>query len=238
MPRDKICCIYMITSITHPDRFYIGSTVDFWNRRRQHIQMLKKRDHHSPILQNHANKYGVNDFIYDIVESFIFKSKDHLIRREQHYIDTLKPRLNAKLKANSSLGMKRSEETKRKVGEASRGREMPEHVKKMLIKINTGSHITEEHKAAISKAQSIPKPWMSEKNKGNTYGKANKGKPNPFKGKKKKPTGVIPRSAYSKGHEPWNKGKKLGKQDPIIIAKRVETMRKKREAREKLKRRQ
>lgn len=233
MAREKICCIYKIISTIHPDRLYIGSTLDFHDRKRRHRGQFKNKNHHNIKLQSHVNKYGIDDLTFSIIERIEFTTKEHLIGREQYYIDTLKPYLNINIIADSSIGVKRSEETRRKIGEASKGRPMPAHVLEMLIKINTGSHISEEHKKAVSKAQSIPKPWMSERNKGNTYGRANKGKPNPFKGKKKKPTGVVPRSAFPKGHVPWNKGKKIGKQDPAIIAKRVATMKKKKEDREK-----
>jgi group I intron endonuclease len=230
----RICGIYKIVSITNPQKFYVGSTIDFYNRKRRHISCLQKGKHHSPILQNHANKYGVNDFDYYMIEVFDFISKEHLIGREQYYIDTLLPCLNAKKIADSCVGLKRSEEAKVNIGLASKGHIMPEHVKQLLISINTGSHHTKEAKEKIRKGHlGKKKPYMTERNKGNTFGRGNKGKPSPFKGKKKKPTGVVPRSAFKKGQEPWNKGKKTGKQDPSITAKRVATMKRKREEREK-----
>lgn len=219
--REKICCIYRITSKVHPDRIYIGSTVDFHNRVRTHKYQLKKQTHHNIKLQSHADKYGVEDFTFEIVEIVNVESNVLLIQIEQSYLDLLHPYLNINTIADRSLGVKRSEETKRKVGAASKGHKMPDHVKELLVSINKGSHITEEHKKAISEAQSKPKPYMVERNKGNKYGKANKGrkmkKPSPFKGKKKdKPsplkgrkTGRTPANVFKKGNRTWNTGMKL-----------------------------
>ena len=232
--RNKVCCIYRIDSFVHTDRFYIGSTLDFHDRVRRHKNQLNLETHHNIKLQSHVDKYGINDLTFSIVEEINFISKEQVIGREQYYIDTLKPYLNINLIADSSIGVKRSEETKKKVGDGSRGHKMPQHVLDLLVSINTGSHISEAHKRSVSIAQSKPKPWLSERNKGNQYGRANKGKPSPFKGKKKKKTGVIPRSAFKKGQEPWNKGKKTGKQDPLITAKRVATIKRKREGKNQI----
>lgn len=222
MAREKICCIYRITSAIHPDRIYIGSTSDFTDRVRKHKSHLKHKTHHNIKLQSHVNKYGIDDFTFEIVEVIQFTTLENLIEREQYYIDTLKPYLNINLIANSSIGLKRSDETRKKIGKASEGRPMPEHVKKMLIEINTGSHHTQETKEKIRKGHlGKKKEYMVERNKGNTYGRANKGKkksvPSPFKGKKKdKPsplkgrkTGRSSSTSYQKGNVPWTKGKKL-----------------------------
>jgi len=204
MAREKICCIYKITSKVHPERIYIGSTLNFYDRVRRHRGQLKNQKHHNIKLQSHVNKYGIEDFMFEILERIEFFSKEQVIGREQYYIDTLKPYLNINIIADSSIGVKRSKETRRKVSEASKGRPMPEHVKRMLVKINTGSHISEAHKKAISKAQSAPKPWLSERNKGNTYGSGRKGKkygPLPDAVKEKQRQSMLGRPAVKKGEK-------------------------------------
>jgi group I intron endonuclease len=210
MAREKICGIYRITSAVHPDRIYIGSTTDYHDRVRRHLNQLKLKTHHNLKLQCHVDKYGIEDFSFELIKKIEFTTLAFLLEREQYYLDTLNPYLNIDVIAGSSLGVKRSEETKRKVGDASRGHKMPDHVKELLVSINTGSHITEEHKEAIRRAQSKPKPYMVERNKGNKYGQGNRGKkksvPSPLKGKK---TGRVPKSAFKKGDEPWNKGEKV-----------------------------
>jgi group I intron endonuclease len=181
MAREKICGIYQIVSKTHPERIYIGSTIDYFNRKRRHLQQLNKGTHHSPALQNHVNKYGIDDFEFSIIETFDFISKEHLISREQFYLDTYHPYLNVKKIADSSIGLKRSDETKRKIGDASKGHTMPEHVKQLLVSINTGRTQSQEARDKISKGnKGKPRPWQSEYNKGNTYGHKNKGKKSQF----------------------------------------------------------
>jgi len=221
MAREKICCIYRITSKVHPDRIYIGSTVDFHNRERIHRGHLRRHTHHNIKLQLHANKYGLDDFVFEIIEKIEFESQGQLIAKEQYYLDTLHPYLNINIVADRPSGIKRSKETKIKIGNATRGHKMPQHVKELLVSINKGSHISDKHKESISKTQSKPKPWLSERNKGNKYGNANKGRkmknPSPFKGKKRdKPsplkgrkTGISSPTSFKKGNRTWNTGMKL-----------------------------
>lgn len=204
MARKKICCIYRISSKVHPDRIYIGSTLDFHDRVRRHRGQLKNHDHHNIKLQSHVDKYGIDDFVFDIIEVINFESKEQVISKEQHYLDTLHPYLNINLIADSSIGVKRSAETRRRVGEAAKGRPMPQHVMELLIKINTGRHLSEEHKKAISIAQSKPKPWLSIRNMGNTYGRGRRGKkyaPTSESQKQKQRESMLGRPAVRKGEK-------------------------------------
>ena len=59
--------IYKICSKTHPDRCYIGSAVDMYRRRREHLSYLKGNKHFSKKLQFHYNKYGKDDLEFFVV---------------------------------------------------------------------------------------------------------------------------------------------------------------------------
>ena len=47
---------------------YVGSAVNFKRRRRKHRKSLRKGTHHSPHLQNAWNKYGEDNFKFDVLE--------------------------------------------------------------------------------------------------------------------------------------------------------------------------
>jgi len=83
----------------------VGSAINYNKRFTQHSYSLIKKNHCNSKLQNHFNKYGKEDLIYEIIE--LVHLKENLIRREQHYIDTLKPFFNICQKAGSTLGYKK-----------------------------------------------------------------------------------------------------------------------------------
>jgi len=89
--------------------FYIGSAVDLIKRKSNHLSDLNKKKHCNRHLQNVYNKHGMFDF--EILENC---NKDYLIKREQHYLDTMKPNLNILKIAHSALGYKHTEETIKK----------------------------------------------------------------------------------------------------------------------------
>lgn len=136
--------------------FYIGSSKDIKNRWRQHCYDLNHNQHSSQYLQNAWNKYGKDAFIFEIVEECACIKKA-LISREQYYIDTLTPEYNIEQIAYSSLGIKRSEETKKKISEAKRNpseetrKRMSEAAKKRPSP-NKGKAMTAEQKSKLSKA--------------------------------------------------------------------------------------
>jgi len=107
----KISGIYKIESKIHPDRCYIGSTVNIKERWVIHLSSLKRGYHHNPKLQNHYNKYGEKDLAFSI----LFRcSRGDLIKYEQLLINVYNPWFNIRLEAKSQLGLrwKLSEEAK------------------------------------------------------------------------------------------------------------------------------
>lgn len=80
--------IYKITCIVN-NKIYIGSAVNLKVRWKRHQNELKKNKHVNIILQNTYNKYGIDKFIFKIIE--IVDDTNILFEREQFYLDTFKP---------------------------------------------------------------------------------------------------------------------------------------------------
>jgi group I intron endonuclease len=109
---NKVSGIYSITSKTNNNR-YIGSSVSINKRWNEHKFLLKNNSHHSTYLQNHFNKYGIDDLIFEILE-IIEKDnlstkefKTLLLEKEQTYLNDWKNcQFNINKKADSCLGSK------------------------------------------------------------------------------------------------------------------------------------
>jgi group I intron endonuclease len=80
--------IYKITNKTN-GKFYIGSSLDIHRRWRQHRRDLTKNIHINPKLQHAWNKYGSENFSFEILEL-----TEDVLNREEHYLKTLKPDYN------------------------------------------------------------------------------------------------------------------------------------------------
>lgn len=114
--------IYKLINLEN-NKFYIGSAVNLNRRKSVHFHLLKYNKHFSNHLQNSYNKYGIENFVFEIIE--YVEDRKNLIIREQFYLDTLKPHYNVCKKADSKLGFKFSEESKLKMSLAKKGKTMP-----------------------------------------------------------------------------------------------------------------
>ena len=57
----KIQCVYKITNIVN-GKFYVGSTIDFNRRVKNHFNFLRNGAHHSIKLQNSFKKHDEINF--------------------------------------------------------------------------------------------------------------------------------------------------------------------------------
>lgn len=163
----KITGIYQIQSKVKPERVYIGSGVSIMNRWSTHLWRINNNSHHSHKLQHHVNKYSVEDLVFSVVEQFEFISKEHLLLREQYYLDTLNPYFNECKIAGSSLGTKFSSDTIRKMSGKKQSEETRIKRSVSMIGKNIGNIMSKEARKKMSKAKKGKDPW----NKGIKTGK-------------------------------------------------------------------
>lgn len=141
--KEKTCCVYIIYSKSNPDQSYIGGTSNLYARYLEHRHQLKRGIHHSKLLQKHADFFGLEDLQFEILMSA--SSKERLKGLEQFCIDLFSPTFNECRFAGSLLGLKRSEETKRKHSFSSLARKHSEETKqgmreRMLNYIKVNGH--------------------------------------------------------------------------------------------------
>lgn len=91
---------------------YIGSACNIQIRKQNHFSYLKRNKHHSILLQRAYNKYGKDNFYFEILA---YCPKEYLIKLEQWFLDNMKPEYNIQKIAGSNLGYKHTEATKKKL---------------------------------------------------------------------------------------------------------------------------
>jgi group I intron endonuclease len=144
------------------NKVYIGSAVSLGQRFSVHTHCLRNDKHHNRHLQNAWNKYGEDSFLFEVLEKV--EDKEKLVEREQHWIDIREPEYNLSPTAGSTLGVKYSEEARKNVSNALKGKMAGEdnpfygkkHSKKAREKMSAaweGRVITDEWRANLSKAR-------------------------------------------------------------------------------------
>ncbi len=127
---------------------YIGSAANLKNRFNEHKSDLRLNKHSNPHLQNSYNKYGKENFVFSVIE--YVEDENNLIEREQFWINTLKV-LNRKYGYNiapiagSTLGLKHSSETKKKISEALMGRTRSMETKQKISNTRKGKYMGNKH---------------------------------------------------------------------------------------------
>lgn len=147
----SISGMYQIRNLVNDNR-YIGSAKDIYKRWSIHACQLNKNKHHSEYLQRSWSKYGADCFEFSIIEAC---SITKLIVREQYYINLYQPVYNIAKIAGSSLGTKRSDESRAKMSakrklSTPRKQTLEERLKRSLSVL--GHKLSQETKDKISSA--------------------------------------------------------------------------------------
>jgi group I intron endonuclease len=164
--------IYKLVNIIN-NKVYVGSAVDLDKRINEHFYKLGMNKHENSYLQRSYNKYGKENFKWEVIE--YVKDKNMLIEREQYWIDKLQPYrkdigYNLSPSANSNLGFKHSEETKLQISINTSGiknhhygKPMAEKTKLKLSESQKGKKhwhygwpLSQEHKENLSKTKKMP----------------------------------------------------------------------------------
>ncbi|EMA6345059.1 GIY-YIG nuclease family protein [Bacillus cytotoxicus] len=182
--------IYRILNLVNR-KFYVGSSNNLLKRKREHFGALKKGEHTNSYLQRAYNKYGANNFIFEVVEYIIGSAK--LLDKEQYYIDILKAcdrsvgyNINENATGgglfgenNPNFGKPMSEEQKEKIRLTLTGHSVSEETRKKISIAHKEKRLKEKH-WNYGRPQSIEQRMNhSKKMKGRYVGSQN-----PFYGKK------------------------------------------------------
>ena len=172
--------IYMIKNYVN-QKVYIGQTIDFEKRFKEHKNSLIANRHINQHLQNAWNKYGEHNFEFIILEK-CNDDMNYLTEREQYWINyyggvdsnntyntreagnrgTFSKETCYRI-SNNLKGHKVSDETRLKISKSSCGRhhtqETIEKIKQNHSHYNKGRKMSDEQKQKLSKAlkgRSIP----------------------------------------------------------------------------------
>jgi len=147
----SISCIYGIHNIA-VDKWYVGQTVHFVSRRKNHLWNLRKSCHNNKHLQASWNKYGESCFEVVCLEKVLPSA---LVAREQHWINCLKAfsaGYNKAPAAGSCFGVKQSKATIENRVSKLRGRVVASETRAKLSAANTGYRHTEAAKKKMSES--------------------------------------------------------------------------------------
>lgn len=136
--------IYKITNLVNK-KVYVGQSVNLEERKYRHFLELAGNRHDNSHLQSAFNKYGKENFVFEIIESFPNGiSKEGLTNREDFWIK----QYNA-LDRNFGYNGRDA---------GSKGK-MTAEIKQKISASNRGKTLSEEHKRKLSLSHKNKIPW-------------------------------------------------------------------------------
>ena len=146
--------VYCLLNTVNGKRYVGSASVSLKVRIKSHRNCLRSGRHGNCYLQRAWNKYGEEAFEFSVLE---YCAAESCISREQYWMDEYRSAdqrygYNIEPVAGSSLGVKRSEETKELYREVSRNRWKDEEYRSRMQEAHLGYTVSEETKKKISSA--------------------------------------------------------------------------------------
>ena len=155
------------------NKIYVGSSINIKKRWRRHKNELQHGNHDCIHLQHSYNKHGIEVFVFQIVEA-VEPVRGLILQAEQRWIDKTPNLFNTCKIAGSRMGIKHTDEQRKKISGALTGKtKTPEHREALRIaskkrihdpelvaafaKNRLGIKQTDEHKAKKNAALRISK---------------------------------------------------------------------------------
>lgn len=138
--------IYQIRNLIN-NKIYIGSSRNLSQREKAHFRQLELNKHHSIKLQRAYNKYGKNNFKFEIIE--LVNNIEELLNREQYWIDKLNA-VNDGYNINKDANLPPLQTGKIPWNKNKKNIYSQETLKRMSIS-KIGKKISKEHKEKIIK---------------------------------------------------------------------------------------
>ncbi len=241
---NMISGVYVIINKIN-SKIYVGSTINFNKRWKQHISALNLNRHDNSYLQKSWNKYGKINFEFKVIEEV---EPEFLLEREQYYINLYNAcdknsGYNLLPIAGNMLGYKHTDESKEKISASHKGKILSADTKNKIGLGHTGiKYKTNRKEKRVIKHSDETKLKMSEIRKGKKYtdeakknmSLAKKGKclsdetkkkiSNALKGNKNGFGRIVTEETkknISLSHKGINQGKKNGRAMAITNAKEV-----------------
>lgn len=154
--------IYKITNLLD-SKVYIGQARNIKERWQCHLNNLTNNRHCNNHLQNAWNKYGAENFKFEIIEEC---EESELNEREIYWIDYYggcNSNNNYNLMAGGNCGGSPSIETRQKLSIKNKGQKRSQEFSKRLREVNLGKHHSEETKKKIGLGGLGRIPWNKNK---------------------------------------------------------------------------
>lgn len=172
-------------------KFYIGSTVNFRKRMREHLFYLRNGNHVNNHLQHAFNKYGEKSFSFEVVE--YVDDIEKLMEIEQMYLDELKPydmnvgynisdiatHYRVVGEEHHAFGVPKSKEHRMKISQSLKGHKHTEETRRKISRSLEGKNCGKDHWSYGKERSEQHRKNLSKSLKGKFAGKNN-----PFYGKK------------------------------------------------------
>lgn len=111
--------IYNIRNISN-NKIYIGSSINIEQRWSAHKRILKRGKHHCKKLQDDYNKFGIDNFVYEIIEYCDVE----IIKEELKWFNFFNPEYNTVRRPDKApmTGRKHSIESRKKMSKLRKGK--------------------------------------------------------------------------------------------------------------------